>query len=446
MRYNPAPCVEKCNPAQRLEWKGEAIMSSNRLTISFWIWGPFDTGRGVYHDVDAHMAELVRRGFNCIRMESCAGLLCAPDGTPRGPVMLHAPFGQYTPTVRQLNVDPWEGFCDVSTLLIDVFRAADRHNVRIILSSWYFLHTNWFLDEEINRPLFEMTADEVFDYFTDELDRILSLLRRHNLIHCVAFAELFNEFNGISLTCAPEGEDQAAHDVRIRRLHEQALRRLKRRHPDVLFAYDTDNLFNRIDLIPRNADVINFHSYYLWDVYAPLEHGAVSQSLEEAQYAPETLSYLLPEKQRVRVSDVIAERRGNTRTGRDWNSRVSLYASLDPARLNALEKRLDDELAAHCSEYFSKLQRTVRQALFIRDQYLPAARLVMGEGVAYCCAQNLLFEEHCDTYWELLAEQARLLRDSGLWGAVVRTTSGPEDPSWTLREDDYRRLNALFSE
>ena len=59
-------------------------MNSDRLAISFWIWGPFDTGRCTYHDCDARMAELAERGFNCIRMESGAGLICTPDGKPRG--------------------------------------------------------------------------------------------------------------------------------------------------------------------------------------------------------------------------------------------------------------------------------------------------------------------------------------------------------------------------
>ena len=36
------------------------------------------------------------------------------------------------------------------------------------------------------------------------------------------------------------------------------------------------------------------------------------------------------------------------------------------------------------------------------------------------------------------------LRRAGLWGAVARTPSGPEDPSWNSRADDYRRINEAF--
>ena len=77
----------------------------------------------------------------------------------------------------------------------------------------------------------------------------------------------------------------------------------------------------------------------------------------------------------------------------------------------------------------------------VRDRVLPGARIVMGEGGSYCPAKSLLAEEHCDAVWEMFRRQADILRTEGLWGTVVRTTSGPEDPSWSLRAADYRRIN-----
>ena len=127
-----------------------------KLTISFWIFGPFDTGNGVFHDCDARMKELRERGFNCVRMESCAGLLNAPDGTPRGDVYLRAPFGRFSSHVRQFNGDRWNGTCNVRERLVAMVRAAKNNGVKVILSSWYYLHTNWFFDESINAELFDM--------------------------------------------------------------------------------------------------------------------------------------------------------------------------------------------------------------------------------------------------------------------------------------------------
>ena len=43
----------------------------DRLTISFWIWALWDTGtNGFFNDLELRMAELVERGFNCIRVEA----------------------------------------------------------------------------------------------------------------------------------------------------------------------------------------------------------------------------------------------------------------------------------------------------------------------------------------------------------------------------------------
>ncbi len=68
----------------------------------------------------------------------------------------------------------------------------------------------------------------------------------------------------------------------------------------------------------------------------------------------------------------------------------------------------------------------------------------MGEGVSYCCANDLFFEEYSELYWKTVRRQAVLLRDAGFAGTVVRTTSGPEDPSWIMRRQDYIEANRLF--
>jgi len=48
---------------------------TDRLAISFWVWGVFDTkSNAYYHDLDSRMVDLKERGFNCIRLESGAGL------------------------------------------------------------------------------------------------------------------------------------------------------------------------------------------------------------------------------------------------------------------------------------------------------------------------------------------------------------------------------------
>ena len=414
-----------------------------KLAISFWIWGPLDTGDGVYHDCEKRMRELRERGFNCVRMESCAGLLNAPDGTPRGGLTLHAPFGRFTANARQSNVDRWEGVCNVRERLLAMHRAAKNNGVKIILSSWYYLHTNWFLDEAVNAPLFEMPDAEKLAYFGRELGAVLSLLREHDLLDTVAFAELFNEVDGLPFAGTYRNDLPREDVLSLRDGQEKAIAALKADFPEVKFAFDTSSPFCQEELIPRNADVLNFHCYYLWPLYELFQRNLINGELTEPDYPPETRRYMKPESEWVSVAEVVAER-GVQRTGLDWNRRCALYENLDPNAFPELEKAMEAALVRDQDGYFAALERAVDRAFDIRNRILPGAPVVMGEGVTYCYHNDLLFEEHSPTYWALLERQMRFLKEKGLSGAVCRTTSGPEDPSWDCRADEYRKLNQIF--
>jgi len=39
-----------------------------------------------------------------------------------------------------------------------------------------------------------------------------------------------------------------------------------------------------------------------------------------------------------------------------------------------------------------------------------------------------------------------LYKKAGVWGAVIRTCCGPEDPCWTLCKDKLTELNRFFLE
>ena len=143
----------------------------------------------------------------------------------------------------------------------------------------------------------------------------------------------------------------------------------------------------------------------------------------------------------------LAARQANYRSGirkSNWNAYVRLYSSLEPSRLPALERAFAETFATNSATYLQRLRDGVVHVVRIRDEVLPGAAIVMGEGGAYCPANALLAEERCDGVWRMLREQSEVLRRAGLWGAVARTPSGPEDPSWNLRADDYRRINETF--
>lgn len=131
-----------------------------RLTISFTIWALLDTGNGAYADIDRMVREHAERGYNCIRLEDGAGLTHDICGNRRGPVMLHVPFGEYTIT-RQIPFSAG-GRCDLMERMIALCEACKKYGVYLIFSSWYFLHTYWFLDSSLNRELTEGSAEDMF--------------------------------------------------------------------------------------------------------------------------------------------------------------------------------------------------------------------------------------------------------------------------------------------
>lgn len=404
-----------------------------KMTISFWIWGMFDDG-GIYHDLDAKMRELKERGFNTIRTESCAGLLRKPNGTPRGRIKIHRPFGDYGKIIRQMDILRRDIEFDAEESILRFFRAAKRNEVKIIISSWYFLHTNWFVDEEINNEIFELTTKEKFEYFTREYDFILTLLEENDLTDALAFYEIFNEFDNIYF--AKDGGSDT-----VRELHEKSIEALKAKHPWAMAAYDISGSPMDEEIVPRNIDYLNFHCYYLWRLYDAFENGSVNSSCDEPEYKPETRQFL---GKLITVKEIIKARPNNVRTGTDWNVRAALYNSIDPEKIPQLEKLLEASLEKDSGIFLEKLRVSIETIRKQRDKVVPGAKLVMGEGATYCYSNKLLFEEHSDLYWEILKKQAELLNKANFVGTVVRTISGPEDPSWEMRKESYKEINKIF--
>lgn len=417
--------------------------ASEPLKISFWIWGLYDMQPGgIYHNLDDRMKEAADRGFNCIRLDDGAGLFHAADGRPRGVVKLHPAFGKFSADLRQMVVTtPRE--VDPGKNLVEFVRAADRHGISVILSSWYYLHTNWFLDESINRELNEdMPLERKFSYFADELGHAISLLRQNGLVHRIAYAEILNEFDGLPFAGRYSDIKDKAYADRLRGLHEAAIARLKQANPDVKFAYDVARVDFQKELVPRNVDVIAFHNYYMWGIYGTFEHGGVYNTTEEIPIPPETRPYLIEKP--FTITEVVATRGGNLRTGNDWNARARLYSSLDTYKVPQVEAALEARLQREWKDYLARFEKSVANVLKIRDATVPSAELVFAEGVSYCASNRLLFEEHSDLYWRMLLEQQKILKKAGVRGSVVRTTNGPEDPAWLLRSAELKAANDLL--
>ncbi len=412
-----------------------------KLSISFWIWALQDIPPGgCYHDLDRRIRELKERNFNCIRCESGAGLAFDLNGNPRGAIEVLEPYPGFSRKIRQQFAVGDHGKCDYRTRLLELFAAAKRHQVKIILTSFYYLHTYWHTEEAINDELFAIPPHERFRRFAEFLDRVIAELKKHDLISPLAFAEIFNEYDGLPFVGGYGNvmNTSGAERALFRQEHEDALAWLMDRHPDIRFAADTYTPFTDVNLLPRNARIWNFHAYYMWPVYDLLEQGFVSHTPGPNRPDDKFID------SRVSLEDIRNSRSGRRPTAEDWYRRVWLYANLRPENLPELESLLTEELQLKEELYKSRAREALGKALEIRDLYLPSAELVMAEGATYCGAEIMEWEEKSDSYWRVIDYAAEIFSRAGVVGFAPRTNSGCDESSWPKAADRVRQANRIF--
>ena len=413
-----------------------------RLAISFVIWALFDPPEGgVYHDLEQLVDEHVERGFNCIRLDDGAGFIHMPDGALRPPVDFTAPFGRFSRTLRQFEYPVSGGRCDLLQRLCTLAEICCRKHVFLILSSWYFLHGYWLVrSENDNDALFDVDPLDRLDLFARFLDAILTELKKRHLETCIAFAEILNEADGLKFLAGKyydgDGYTFKEQSLDLRRAfrdrHARALAWLRMRHPDILFAYDTCTQWTDAELMPSGAfHVWNFHNYFLWQIYTEFE------SLENIR------DFLVDSPC---TADDVRQARAGRRplTAPDWYDRAALYNSLAPEKIADIQAWFHRRFRRDYRHYSDKIRETFGHAVDFAAAHCPDARLVAGEGVSYVGSKMLQWEECSELYWRLLAEMMTVCRKAGLYGTVIRTCCGPEDPCWHARPDTLRQLNHLF--
>lgn len=404
-----------------------------RLTISFTIWGLFDTAEnGDYHDLEKMVVDHVERGFNCIRLEGGAGLTHDLEGNRLGPVSIIAPFGKLS-TNRQSFSFGGPGSCDVMQRLIDLCEACKRHDVYLILSSWYFLHTYWYCTNELNDRLFSIPTEDVFMAFAKFLHYILKELEDRNLADRIAFAEVFNEVNGVPRFISDLKDEDISH-INFREKHEDALDWLKKQHPNTLFALDTNTASEKkLAELPGNFQVFNGHNYFLWDIYTgTLEEGAARKD-----------EFFRNEITR---SDAITVRDGLYRLpeeSKGWYYRIASCNDLDKSKVGELSTYLEQRLETMWDTFIERLESFCNGYKRIMTEH-PEALVVCGEGVTYCSSQDVLWEENSELFWKMVRHAMDRYKELGLWGSVIKTCCGPEDPCWNLCKDRLKELNEAF--
>lgn len=404
-----------------------------RLTISFPLWLIYGTkgGYSPYYDIDKAVREHAERGFNCIRIDSGAGLIHDLDGNLRPPFDMGDMFGEYEKLPRQEAITGDGGECDLLPRLLKTFECCKKHGVYVILSQWYYLHTYWFhkIGDPVADELFEIPVHERFSAFAKFWHYILLELEKRGLDSQIAFVEIFNEVNdhpyraGISWDHGAKKNVSDEEKALFKKEHEDAIAWLKERHPNMMFGYDCDSCIDDDTCLPCNADVYNFHSYYLWSLYG--------DTLNEH---PEWFNG------KITPSDVARTRNGRRPAPSDWYDRVALYNDMKPEVITQVENALENKCLEEREKYVARMKQAAKTSV---DNKL-AIPTVSGEGVSYICSKNILWEEKSDTYWSVIREMLQTYKSLGVWGSVIRTCMGPEDPCWDMCKDKIKELNSFF--
>ena len=136
------------------------VNTNEKLTICYHAWLPYNKN----DNYDVLLSEIAERGFNCIRIDNGAGLLWDQNGNVRNDVLISQPFGKYTKFTTYRTVVNGERI-NVLDRILRICHAAKKHNVKVILSSWFFLHTNWFCVESDVKHLFDLSVEEKLGFF-----------------------------------------------------------------------------------------------------------------------------------------------------------------------------------------------------------------------------------------------------------------------------------------
>jgi hypothetical protein len=403
-----------------------------RLTITLWdfSWYTRAEDGGPYADLDAACAKAAALGYNTIRicaaplllfgglgLEDLAadleveGLGKAPDGRiyGRGTRWYDAPGGYRLNLHRRLR---------------ELFDAAARHGLVIILASWEYQQSTVFAGS----PQWFEAIDAVplgnrYSVLADAWDRLINALTEAGHRDRIAMVELHNEVDFSILPALADGGSGQLHQLR-------------ERHPDLLVTASYGKPPHlAMHTLPGGLGAAQFH-VYSYGVLDALQQQIDIRSEGTASFPNEALRTLLrsdapsfPEYGRLA----------------DWKYRATVvtdqmfygYDWMDP-------DAWDTWLNSAYGEYREVMRREIESrviaiAAWARWKKVPA---VVGEGWIGYTPLHGTFEE--GPIGRDLAERGiRTALNHGVWGMVLCSNAAPHHPMWA-DEAWQRRMNRLI--
>lgn len=398
-----------------------------KLSIDCWIWSWIvaATPGEPYDDLERCMLELKARGFNAVRVEAGLNWAFTLEGKPRGAMEFGPWIAGYGWNFSVLNARGG-GRHDVLERLIHLFELARRHEIRVILTSWEYQDSSWFVaDPAIRAAVYALPLERRFMHMAGQHDRLLKILEARGLEKQVAFVEVHNEPEWSDFPQGPEGK----------RLHEEAIAMLRARHPHILFSADFQS--HDYAIVPDNAQVFDQHIYaghgwYFGDLYGQT---VLSKDFDPAN--PKALNPL----RRVLKDDIVPweEFMKPARNVRAfWRPIMWLFENLDNAKWDAwAAERLPAWRDRIWAEARNRFAGDAREA---RRRNLP---LVLDEG-GYFYPPRLSRFELSPAGVSLLDLFTDLAIEHDYWGYMPGTYCGPDTIVWHENPEWLRKTNERF--
>ena len=396
-----------------------------RLTITLWDFSWYvRTGPGEpFEDLDAAFAAARERGYNTIRICAMPYLLFG-SGLDTSALQLGPLGGEVGQRMRWYDVKA-STTIDARAHLLELFRAAQRHQMFVIVSSWEYQQSPAFAaTDEWYRALHAVDPEDRAVVLARSLAALVDFLDQHGLADRVAFTELHNEVQIGHLTAGLGARGAEAVPLLTDRL-ERGLAEFHRLCPGGPVTVNYAEVpVAAMSAIPASADVLVFHPYVygvlqaLIDTYGLRgEVGDYAQAAARADLlrpgAPDLAEWALPPEQAWRLeASIVATPEMYTH---DW---------CDP---EAFDRWLYANYGTWREQMATKLTLWLEVAAdAARSRGVP---LVLGEGWVGYTPLHGTFEEGpvgAEICRRAVAESARV----GAWGTVVCSNAAPQHPMW----------------
>ena len=409
-----------------------------KLSICCWIWNwiVMATPGEPYDDLGRCMRAMKERGFNCLRAETGVNWAFRVDGTPRGPMGFGPWIAGHGSNLSSVNARGG-GRHDVLERLMLLMELAAQHDIRVILTSWEYQDSSWFVaDPAIRREVFAVAPEDRFMHLARQFDRLLRLLREQGLLRNIAFVEIHNEPDASEFPAGDAIFQPVACPAQTsRELHEVAIGFLRERHPDVLVSADLTT--HNYELTPDNAQVFDQHVYAGYEWYTRDLYG---QTVNHPQFDPYHPRKTEPLRALLRDDSVpwdeYMKPAQNIRA--PWRARHWLYDNLDNAKWDAW---VADRYAGRESRILLQTEQCfAADAAEARRRGLPQ---VFDEGGLFYPPRMSRFELS-PTGLAVLELMADLAIRYEYWGFMPGTYCGPEHLIWHENPKWLKRINDRF--